>query len=505
MLVQYTITEPGGAPQAVYLEFTNQLSQVTTYQFSSPDPSFNGTISISSLGLSDGLYSVIGRYTRSVADGGGSVFASSIPNVRVDTVTQFGTLTAPIGGSTADTSLSIAYTLPETPAPNSVQLIFRLVGAGSDAATLTFDSSTSQSLTINPRASFFSPPVSSSVGFPLADGAYTLRLSYQDLLGNPATTTSPINLTIAAPTPTATATATVTPTTTPTGTATATVTPSATPTSTSTPTGTPTATVTETPTNTPTTPPTVTPTATPDPRVLITQVLSAGADTPLPGAVVVFGGLGAVIADDDGAASLTYETDLGALQSNVTLKTRLSGYQFSDSLGNFGTTVTLIGTTDTTRIVPASCSERSLKTTRAALSAAILNQMKTTLRVIALVASRGAEIKSGAARRWAARARKQRNANTSMINAVELAYPTSVLSCPRSAQCRTSDLRELRNTFTLGTRRMSALIGRGVSLLKTAPFGRSNVARSLLRQSRADLRVIKQRVAELPKSEPRCR
>lgn len=111
-----------------------------------------------------------------------------------DTVTQPPTLAAPISGTLAGSKLSVAFTLPETAASGSVKLIFS--GAATTTLTLaaTNESAGPHSFNFNPGNPTASAAVAS--GTAIASGIYTVTLSYQDLAGNAAATSSVGSVTI---------------------------------------------------------------------------------------------------------------------------------------------------------------------------------------------------------------------------------------------------------------------------------------------------------------------
>ena len=105
--------------------------------------------------------------------------------VTVDFLTQAPTLTAPATNTQTISPVNIAFTLPEAASPDSVKLAFNdgvtprmLTLAGSEgpagAHSFSFDIA-------DPTAS---PQIVSGPALP--EGTYTVTLSYQDALGNPA-------------------------------------------------------------------------------------------------------------------------------------------------------------------------------------------------------------------------------------------------------------------------------------------------------------------------------
>jgi hypothetical protein len=94
-------------------------------------------------------------------------------------------LTSPVAGATQNT-LSVSYSLPDTPLPNSVTLTFANQTT-SQSWVLTMDNSQTQSVSLNPHAPITSPAVVSVAGpsSSLADGVYDVTLSYQDSSADP--------------------------------------------------------------------------------------------------------------------------------------------------------------------------------------------------------------------------------------------------------------------------------------------------------------------------------
>jgi hypothetical protein len=271
--VDFVITEPDGEPQTIDFTVTNtNTSTVYPYHLSSTSKTQAITVPIGDIGAPDGLYSFKLTYQRPSGSGGATESSSIVTGLTFDTVTNSPTLTAPTAGTYIN-SLPLTYSLGEAASSTTIYFVKSSVLIG----TLNMRTDLSVSITIDPKQSDFSsfPQISSSSGFPLPEGTYTVTLATADLLGNTAASAIQNNIVITSPTPTPTNTPTNTPTLTPTNTPTTTPTetPTSTPTETptNTPTDTPTVTPTNTPTstatstNTPTTTPTITPTATPSP------------------------------------------------------------------------------------------------------------------------------------------------------------------------------------------------------------------------------------------------
>jgi CSLREA domain-containing protein len=97
----------------------------------------------------------------------------------VDLLTQAPTLTAPAANAIKPLTTTVTYTLPETPLAGSVKLIF---DNGSTPYTLTLTNVISASFELDPANVAASPNVVSGSNIPT--GLYTVKLSYQDDLGN---------------------------------------------------------------------------------------------------------------------------------------------------------------------------------------------------------------------------------------------------------------------------------------------------------------------------------
>jgi|GEM_PF-6469710 len=111
-----------------------------------------------------------------------------------DTVTLPPALIAPAAGAASATPVAVSFSLPETALPGSVKLSFENSGP---VSTLTLNAA---SETDNVHSFSFNPasPVGGSVvsGAPVPDGIYTVKLSYQDSLGNAAATAQAANVVI---------------------------------------------------------------------------------------------------------------------------------------------------------------------------------------------------------------------------------------------------------------------------------------------------------------------
>lgn len=113
-------------------------------------------------------------------------------NFTYDTVTQNPTLTAPADSATVDNDFSVTYTIPETAQDGTVKLTLTRTGGTADAGSphvLTMTSEAGQTLALNTTALGSTAGIDSYTngggGGSLVNGTvYTLRIQYQDALGN---------------------------------------------------------------------------------------------------------------------------------------------------------------------------------------------------------------------------------------------------------------------------------------------------------------------------------
>lgn len=118
------------------------------------------------------------------------------PDVTADLATQSPILTSPLSSSNNTRSLAIAFTLPESASAGSVSMNFS--DGGSTNTTITLNDTASASFTLDLADIAGSSHVVSTTG-PVPNGTYSITLSYQDYLSNPASTTTNTNVIIATP------------------------------------------------------------------------------------------------------------------------------------------------------------------------------------------------------------------------------------------------------------------------------------------------------------------
>ncbi|MBL9118218.1 MAG: hypothetical protein JNJ83_24645 [Verrucomicrobiaceae bacterium] len=114
----------------------------------------------------------------------GTAEAMAVWRLNFDTTTQTPTLVAPAPSSSTSSPISVSFTLPEAALAGSVKLAF---GATELTLAASQESAGAHSFSFNPANPTASPEIAS--GSAIADGSYTVTLSYQDALGNPAAQT----------------------------------------------------------------------------------------------------------------------------------------------------------------------------------------------------------------------------------------------------------------------------------------------------------------------------
>ncbi len=108
-----------------------------------------------------------------------------------DVTTDTPILTAPSAGLATGSPIAVTFTLPETALAGSVKLAF---GATPLTLASAVESAGTHSFSFNPANPAATPQIAS--GSPIADGSYTVTLSYKDSLGNPTASASSVNVTV---------------------------------------------------------------------------------------------------------------------------------------------------------------------------------------------------------------------------------------------------------------------------------------------------------------------
>lgn len=112
-------------------------------------------------------------------------------SMRTDFVTQAPILTSPATNAFTTSPVNVAFTLPENAQPGSVKLAF---GATELTLAASQESAGAHSFSFNLANPSASPEIAS--GSTVADGNYTVMLSYQDALGNPVASATSVNVTV---------------------------------------------------------------------------------------------------------------------------------------------------------------------------------------------------------------------------------------------------------------------------------------------------------------------
>ncbi len=108
-----------------------------------------------------------------------------------DTMTLSPTLISPASSTVVGNPISVSFSLPEAALPGSVKLSF---GATVLTLAASLESAGTHSFAFSPANPTASPEV--AAGGAIADGSYTVTLSYQDAPGNPAAAASAANVTV---------------------------------------------------------------------------------------------------------------------------------------------------------------------------------------------------------------------------------------------------------------------------------------------------------------------
>ena len=153
-----------------------------SFTFNPATPTVGGNI-VSGGAVADGIYTVTLSYRDAL---GNPAASASSTNVRIDTATQPPVLTTPASDAVSNTPVSVAFTLPEAALAGSLKLSF-----GATVLTLADAQGTAgaHTFTFNPAT----PTAGGNIvsGGAVADGIYTVTLSYRDALGNAAASSAP--------------------------------------------------------------------------------------------------------------------------------------------------------------------------------------------------------------------------------------------------------------------------------------------------------------------------
>ncbi len=179
LAVNYTISE---APSAFDTAITFDDGVGTTYVRFLDNSAIGANAR--SVSVPDGAYTVAMRYSPS--GGGPLVESDPITNVRVDTVTQAPTLTAPAASSVSGAPIAVSLTLPEAATPGSARLSFIPAVGSPVLLTLADVTDGAQSWNLPVTGLGANANLTSASASTLPDGTYDVQLSYQDVYGNPA-------------------------------------------------------------------------------------------------------------------------------------------------------------------------------------------------------------------------------------------------------------------------------------------------------------------------------
>lgn len=180
LAVNYTISE---APSAFNTAITFDDGLGTTHvRFL--DNSTIGANGPRSVSVPDGVYTVAMRY--SPEGGGPLVHSAPLTNVRVDTVTQAPTLTAPAASSISGAPVAVSLTLPEAALSGTARLSFIPTVGTPIVLTLADVTDGPQSWNLPVTGLGSSANLTSASASSLPDGTYDAQLAYQDIYGNPA-------------------------------------------------------------------------------------------------------------------------------------------------------------------------------------------------------------------------------------------------------------------------------------------------------------------------------
>jgi hypothetical protein len=142
--------------------------------------------SASKSAIPDGSYTVKLTYQGATAASPASV---AVASVGIDTVTHTPSLLAPAGGSVIGEDFTVEYLLPEAASPGTAALLLIRAGGATSIVALAATTAGTHSVTLNPFDLAVGGSLTSGPS-ELENGEYTLLLSYQDALLNPAASSS---------------------------------------------------------------------------------------------------------------------------------------------------------------------------------------------------------------------------------------------------------------------------------------------------------------------------
>lgn len=189
----------GVTPRVLSLGASQEVLGAHSFNFMVSDPvGTSGGAVTAGVALPAGIFTVTLSYQDVL---GNPVAARSATAVEVDLTTLAPTLTSPASGTASSALVSVAFSLPEAAAPGTVKLSF-----GANVLTLAASQATagSHSFGFSPGNPPTAPEIAS--GAAIADGLYTVTLTYQDSFLNPAASTSIASVRIDRTAPTLTGT-----------------------------------------------------------------------------------------------------------------------------------------------------------------------------------------------------------------------------------------------------------------------------------------------------------